>query len=92
MTVVQLLVPDRLRGRVMGIWSMTYFLISVGGFLAGIAAELVGVRVTIAAGALAVTAFAAVVWLASSELRRLRGSDVTPPGEPASASREAAAG
>lgn len=91
MTVIQLLVPDGMRGRVMGIWSMTYFLTSVGGFIAGFAAELVGVRITIAAGALAVTAFAIAVYLASAELRRLRGDDVHPPPEPAEATGEAAA-
>ena len=83
MTVLQLLVPDGLRGRVMGIWSMTYFLSSVGGFVAGVAAEVVGVRVTVAAGALAVAAFALAVLTASDELRRHRGKDVRPP--PASA-------
>ncbi|MDE2697180.1 MAG: MFS transporter [Chloroflexota bacterium] len=91
MTTVQLLVPDGLRGRVMGIWSMTYFLASVGGFIAGFAAEFVGVRITIAAGALSVTAFALTVYFASAELRRLRGDDVHPPGEPAEATPEAAA-
>ena len=34
---LQLLVPNELRGRVMGIWSMTWFLASVGGFFAGVA-------------------------------------------------------
>ena len=83
MTVLQLLVPDGLRGRVMGIWSMTYFLSSIGGFVAGVAAEVVGVRVTVAAGALAVAAFAVAVLAASEELRRLRGEDVRPPPAPA---------
>lgn len=91
MTTVQLLVPDGLRGRVMGIWSMTYFLTSVGGFIAGFAAEFIGVRITIAAGALSVTAFALAVYFASAELRRLRGDDVHPPGEPSEATPEAAA-
>lgn len=76
MTVLQLAVPDQFRGRVMGIWTMTYFLAAVGGFLAGIAAEFVGVRVTIAAGALTVTAFSLVVYFATSELRRLRGDEI----------------
>ena len=85
MTVVQLLVPNGLRGRVMGIWTMTYFLTAVGGFIAGFAAEFIGVRITIAAGALSVTAFAIVVYLASAELRHLRGDDVSPPPEAAEA-------
>ncbi len=91
MTVIQLLVPDSLRGRVMGIWSMTYFLVAVGGFIAGFAAEFIGVRITIAAGALSVTAFALAVYFASSELRGLRGDDVTPTPEPAEAAPGAAA-
>ncbi|MDA0352563.1 MAG: MFS transporter [Chloroflexi bacterium] len=76
MTVLQLAVPDQLRGRVMGIWTMTYFLASIGGFIAGIAAEVIGVRVTIAAGSLAVTAFALVAYFAASELRTLRGDSI----------------
>lgn len=71
MTTIQLLVPDELRGRVMGIWSMTWFLAAVGGFVAGAAAELLGVRLTIAAGALSVTGFAALLVLSVSELRSL---------------------
>jgi MFS family permease len=71
MTTIQLLVPNELRGRVMGIWSMTWFLAAVGGFVAGAAAELLGVRLTIAAGALSVTGFAVVLLLSVSELRGL---------------------
>jgi len=76
MTVLQLVVPDQFRGRVMGIWTMTYFLAAIGGFLAGIAAEFIGVRITIAAGALTVTTFAVVVYFATTELRRLRGDEI----------------
>ena len=71
MTTIQLLVPNELRGRVMGIWSMTWFLAAVGGFVAGAAAELLGVRLTIAAGALSVTGFAVLLLLSVSELRGL---------------------
>ncbi|HJN91132.1 MAG TPA: MFS transporter, partial [Dehalococcoidia bacterium] len=71
MTTIQLHVPNELRGRVMGIWSMTWFLAAVGGFVAGAAAELLGVRLTIAAGALAVSGFAIVLLLSVSELRGL---------------------
>ena len=71
MTTIQLLVPDKLRGRVMGIWSMTWFLAAVGGFVAGAAAELLGVRLTIAAGALSVTGFVAFLILSVPELRSL---------------------
>ena len=42
MTLLQVQVPDVLRGRVMAVWSMTWFLSSVGGLPAGAAAELIG--------------------------------------------------
>ena len=89
-TVMQLLVPDRLRGRVMGVWVMTISLTYVGGIIALIAARFIGLRVTVAAGALALAAFAIAVYAASAELRRLRGEDVRPPTEPAAASPPAA--
>ncbi len=89
-TVMQLLVPDRLRGRVMGVWVMTISLTYVGGIIALIAARFIGLRVTMAAGALVVAAFAVAIYAASAELRRLRGEDVRPPTEPAAASPPAA--
>ena len=71
MTALQMQVPDELRGRVMGIWSMTWFLASVGGFFAGVAADIIGVPVTVAVGGLSVTGFALLLFVLSSELRRL---------------------
>jgi MFS family permease len=72
MTTVQLLVPDELRGRVMGVWSMTWFLIMVGGFLSGTAATLLGTPTTIAIGALSVSAFSVAVFALVPELRQQR--------------------
>ena len=40
MTVMQLAVPDALRGRVMGIHSITFSLIALGGLVLGPLAEL----------------------------------------------------
>jgi hypothetical protein len=74
MTVVQLLVPDELRGRVMGVWSMTWFLIMVGGFLSGTAATLLGTPRAIAIGALAVSAFSVAVFALVPELRQRSGA------------------
>jgi len=71
MTALQMQVPDELRGRVMGIWSMTWFLASVGGFFAGVAADLIGVPLTVAVGGLSVTGFALLLFVLSSELRTL---------------------
>ena len=79
MTTLQLRVPDALRGRVMGVWSMTWFLATVGGLPAGIFAELIGTPLTVALGSLSVTAFAVLLFVLSSELRKL------PPAEPRAA-------
>ncbi len=71
MTTLQLLVPDELRGRVMGVWSMTWFLSAVGGLPASMLAEWIGAPWTVALGALSVSAFAGLMFVLSTELRRL---------------------
>ncbi len=75
MTTLQLMVPDALRGRVMGVWGLTWFLSSAGGFFSATLAEFVGPSVAVAVGALSVSAFAVCVWLAFAELRALPGRD-----------------
>ena len=76
MTTIQLLVPDELRGRVMGIWSMTWFLSAVGGLPASAAAEWIGAPLTVALGALSVSAFAFLLFLLAKELRHLPLAEV----------------
>jgi MFS family permease len=71
MTTLQVLVPDELRGRVMGVWSMTWFLTPVGAFFVGAGAEVIGTQAMVAIGGLAVTAFALVLYAISPELRRM---------------------
>ena len=75
MTTLQLLVPPALRGRVMGIWGLTWFLSSAGGFVAASLAELLGTPIAVALGASAVSLFALVVLATSRELRRLPSRD-----------------
>lgn len=70
MTLLQVHVPDALRGRVMAVWSMTWFLSSVGGLPAAGAAELIGTPLAVAIGALSVTGFAACVYLGAGSLRK----------------------
>ena len=79
MTTLQLEVPDDLRGRVMGIWSMTWNLAWVGGAVAGGIAELIGAPATVAFGGLSVAAFALLLFVISSDLRNLRGPAQPPP-------------
>ena len=58
MSSLQLLVPDNMRGRVMGFYGMTWSIMPLGGFQAGTLATFVGVPVAIAIGGALVAAFA----------------------------------
>ncbi|MGE3962297.1 MAG: MFS transporter [Dehalococcoidia bacterium] len=71
MTTLQVLVPDELRGRVMGVWSMTWFLASIGALPAGAVAEVVGAPLSVALGGLAVSAFAVFVYATAPRLRHV---------------------
>jgi MFS family permease len=68
---LQMLVPDHMRGRVMGFYGMTHNLMPVGGMLVSALADLITAPFDIAAGGLAVTAFAAGPALANAEVRNL---------------------
>ncbi len=50
-TLIQSMVPDRLRGRVMSVYAMTFMgMAPLGALLAGVAAEVLGAPTTIAVG------------------------------------------
>ena len=72
MTVMQLRVPEELRGRVMGIHAITFSLISLGGLSSGAIANLFDVRVAIAAGAGVLACAALIVALTQPEVRGIR--------------------
>jgi MFS family permease len=55
---LQMLVPDSMRGRVMGFYGMTYNIMPLGGMLAGALAHLITAPFAIAVGGLAVATFA----------------------------------
>ncbi len=55
----------------MGVWSMTWFLAAIGGLPASALAELIGAPLTVALGALSVSAFAVLLFTLSRELRSL---------------------
>ncbi len=70
--LIQIEVPDELRGRVMGIYTLVFFgLMPVGSLLAGVTATRIGEAATVGAGALLLLGFAAWVWLRRPELRRV---------------------
>jgi len=93
---LQMMVPDDMRGRVMGFYGMTYNIRPLGGMLTGAAGAVsfIGVPIAIAVGGLAVAAFALGPGLANRTLRNLDSLLRQPPqeadaavgGQPASSS------
>jgi MFS family permease len=69
---LQVLVPDGMRGRVMGFYGMTYNLVPLGGMLAGALADLITAPLAIAVGGLAVAAFASGPAMWNVKIRNLR--------------------
>ena len=69
MTVLQLKVPDKLRGRVMGIHSITWSMIALGGLMAGALASKFSAPVAVVIGAVIV--LSSVIWVTIRKLELL---------------------
>jgi MFS family permease len=70
--LVQTLVEDRLRGRVMGVYSLVFFgAMPLGGLLVGSTAERLGEPPTLALGGLVTLSIATLAFLLIPRLRRL---------------------
>ncbi len=67
---MQMAVPDRLRGRVMGFYGMTYNIRPLGGMQAGALASLITTPLAVAVGGLALGGFT-IAALLSSKVRNL---------------------
>jgi MFS family permease len=81
-TLVQVLVPPRLRGRVMSLYILTSTgLIPLGNLAAGVIAERTSPTLAVGAGALLTTLGALAVAAFVPELRRLGSSDAMPSGD-----------
>ncbi len=70
-TTLQALVPDHLRGRVFSIYSLTWSLLPLGAFQAGLVAGWVDPKFAIALGGVVVAAFALIVALLSNQIRTM---------------------
>ena len=68
---LQAMVPDRIRGRVMGFYTMTYSISPLGAMQAGALGSLITVPFAIALGGIAVVAFAVGPAMFSSKVRNL---------------------
>jgi len=72
MTLLQLSIPDTLRGRVMGIVSLRSGLMPVGAFIAGFGADIIGPRMMTIIFAGVVGAIAVIVFFSSPTIREYR--------------------
>ncbi len=68
---LQMMVPDEIRGRVMGFYTMTYSISPLGASQAGALAKLVSVPIAIAIGGLMVAGFAVGPAMINSKVRNL---------------------
>ena len=69
-TLIQSMVPDQLRGRVMGVYSMVIMgMAPIGGLLAGLVADRLGAPVTVAIGGVICLISAAIFWTQLAEIR-----------------------
>lgn len=71
MTSLQMMVPNRMRGRVMGFYGMTWNIMPLGGMYAGALAGLIGAPWAVAIGGLLVTGFAIGPALLNRQIRNL---------------------
>lgn len=63
-TLVQAMVPDHLRGRVMAVWSMSFLgVLPIGGFISGALAKPLGAPFTVMLSGIGALAVAAHYWL-----------------------------
>jgi MFS family permease len=71
--LLQTLVPDNLRGRVMSIYSLTHFgLMPIGGLFAGTVAEYAGEPATVIICGLFCFASSVIIWIYAPMLRRVK--------------------
>lgn len=80
MTALQMRVPDALRGRVMGIHTITFSMMPLGGLLGGALASATSVPIAVAIGAGVIAVVVVVIALTQPALRNLEGG--APPSRP----------
>jgi MFS family permease len=71
-TLLQAAVPEELRGRVMGVFSLTFGLIPAGGFQAGYLADTFNAQVAVIIGGIIVVGFVSILLLQGSLRNRIR--------------------
>jgi MFS family permease len=73
MSVLQLAVPEALRGRVMSMHGITFSMIAMGALFSGSLAEFIGAPIAVAVGAVVVVGVTMWVWWTQPVVRDIRG-------------------
>jgi len=68
---LQMMVPDYMRGRLMGIYGITWNIMPLGGLYAGVLAGVIGTPFAVASGGILVMAFALGTAVFSNQVRNL---------------------
>ena len=76
MTVLQLRVPEQMRGRVMGIYTITFSFIPLGGVMGGLIASVYDERVAVAIGAAILASIFVFVGITQPIIRNLNGKNL----------------
>ena len=76
MTILQLRVPERMRGRVMGIYTITFSFIPLGGVMGGIVASVYDERIAIAIGAVILASIFLFIGITQPIIRNLDGKNL----------------
>jgi len=76
MTVLQLRVPEQMRGRVMGMYTITFSLIPLGGLMGGTIASIYNERIAIAIGAAILATIFVLVGITQPVIRSLNGTQL----------------
>ena len=77
MTVLQLRVPERIRGRVMGVYTITFSLIPLGAVMGGVFATAYDERIAVVIGASILAGIFLIVGLSQPIIRNLDGTKIS---------------
>ena len=72
MTIIQLRVSNEMRGRVMGIYTITFSLIPLGGMMGGFVAELYDERLAVTISAIILALITLVILLFKPNIRNIK--------------------
>ena len=77
MTVLQIAVPDALRGRVMGIHIISFYLMPLGGLFVGAIASTYNASIAVIVGAGVVLVVTIAVMISQHNIRRIDGRELS---------------